>query len=88
MTLGPHAIEHFSQPLPPDVRAYLNHRGIADNTIARFGLGWNGERITIPIWDRDGTLAFFRLATFLLFSAKSVLNDERRLHVCGDLLVL
>lgn len=61
MTLGPHTIEHFSQPLPPHVRAYLNNRGIADDTIARFGLGWNGERITIPVHDRDGTLVLYKL---------------------------
>ncbi len=61
MNLGPHTIEHFSQPLPPDVRAYLNHRGIADDTIVRFGLGWNGERIAIPVHDRDGTLVLYKL---------------------------
>lgn len=61
MTLDPQTIEHFSQPLPPDVRAYLNHRGIADDTITRFGLGWNGERITIPVHDRDGALVLYKI---------------------------
>ena len=61
MILGPHTIKHFSHPLPPDVRAYLNNRGIADDTIARFGLGWNGERITIPVHDRDGGLVLYKL---------------------------
>jgi DNA primase len=61
MTFGPHTIKHFSQPLPSHVRAYLNDRGIADDTIARFGLGWNGERITIPVHDRDGHLVLYKL---------------------------
>jgi DNA primase len=61
MNLGPHTIKHFSQPLPPHVRAYLNERGIADGTIARFGLGWNGERITIPVNDRDANLVLYKL---------------------------
>jgi DNA primase len=61
MTLDPSTIEQFSQPLPPDVRVYLNDRGIPDETIARFELGWNGERITIPVHDRDGTLVLYKL---------------------------
>jgi DNA primase len=61
MNIGPHAIKYFSQPLPPDVRAYLNERGIPDETITRFALGWNDERITIPVHDRDGTLVLYKL---------------------------
>src|SRR5262249_40444272 len=61
MNLDPHSIEDFSQPLPSDVRAYLNDRGILDETIARFGLAWSGERITIPVHDRDGALVLYKL---------------------------
>src|SRR5262249_18983374 len=61
MNLDAHTMEDFSQPLPPDVRAYLNDRGIPDDTIARFGLGWNGECITIPVHDQDGALVLYKL---------------------------
>ena len=48
--------------MPPRIRRYLNARGVADSVIHRFLLGWNGRRITIPISDRAGKLALFRLA--------------------------
>lgn len=52
----------YHDALPLRTREYLNHRGITDPVIDLHLLGWNGERITIPVWDRDGRLAFFRLA--------------------------
>ncbi len=48
--------------LPPHLRAYLNARVISDTIIDRFLVGFDGTRITIPIPDRTGTIAFFRLA--------------------------
>ena len=48
--------------LPPRVREYLIRRGIPDAVIDLHLLGWNGERITIPVWNREGQLVFFRLA--------------------------
>jgi DNA primase len=54
--------DRYHEALPPRLRAYLNGRGITDETIDLHRLGWNGKRITIPIFDRHGTLAFFRLA--------------------------
>lgn len=36
-------------------------RGYTDETIKRFQLGWNGERITIPIYDEYNALVNFRL---------------------------
>jgi DNA primase len=47
--------------IPPRIREYLNGRGIPDALSDAHLLGWNG-RITIPIFDRDGNLAFFKLA--------------------------
>src|SRR5205814_1315760 len=36
--------------------------GIADAVIELHLLGWNGSRITIPIFDRNGGFEFFKLA--------------------------
>jgi hypothetical protein len=35
-------------------------RGLTDETLNRFQLGWDGERITIPIYDEFNTLVNFR----------------------------
>src|ERR1035438_9657459 len=48
--------------LAPRLRRYLNERGICDEVIDKHLLGWNGQRITIPITDREGAVAFFKLA--------------------------
>jgi DNA primase len=40
----------------------LNSRGIPDEVIETHLLGWNGWRITIPVTDRGGRVALFRLA--------------------------
>jgi DNA primase len=53
----------YHRNLPERIRDYMRHeRGIADAVIDRHLLGWNGSRITIPIYDRAGKLAFFKLA--------------------------
>src|SRR5262245_29344236 len=52
----------YHEALPPRIREYLHHRGIPDSLIDFFLLGWNGGRITIPIFDREGAVAFFKLA--------------------------
>lgn len=52
----------FHEALPQRVRTYLRQRGIFDMVIDRFLLGWNGSRITIPITNREGEIAFFKLA--------------------------
>lgn len=33
-----------------------DHRGFTDETIERWKLGWDGQRVTIPVWDSDGKL--------------------------------
>src|SRR5215813_1528485 len=52
----------FHSDLPDRIRQYLNGRGIPDETIDLNLLGWNGWRITIPIFDRAGQIAFFKQA--------------------------
>jgi DNA primase len=54
--------QDFHNSLPPRIRQYLNARGIPDELIDRHLLGWNGWRITIPIFNREGELAFFKQA--------------------------
>jgi DNA primase len=53
--------EHH-KALPGSIRQYLYRRGIPDLLIDFHLLGWNGSRITIPIFNRQGELAFFKLA--------------------------
>jgi DNA primase len=52
----------FHKNLPDRIREYLHGRGIPDESIDLNLLGWNGWRINIPIFDRDGKLAFFKQA--------------------------
>ncbi len=52
----------YHRALPERIRAYLRDRGIPDSTINLRFLGWNGTRITIPIFKRRGVCASFRLA--------------------------
>lgn len=42
------------------MRWFHDHRVYEDDTIARFELGWDGERVTIPIRDDAGTLVNVR----------------------------
>src|SRR5882724_8479573 len=51
----------YHQRLPIRIWCYLRARGISDDLIHRHLLGWNGFRITIPIPNRDGKIAFFKL---------------------------
>jgi DNA primase len=52
----------YNKELPPRIREYLNSRGIPDSIINSHLLGWNGLRITIPIYDRKGEVVYFKLA--------------------------
>ena len=52
----------YHETLPSRMREYLNGRGIPDILVDFHLLGWNGTRITIPIFNRDGQLAFFKFA--------------------------
>src|SRR5215831_10395688 len=52
----------FHNDLPDRIREYLHGRGIPDEAIDLNLIGWNGWRINIPIFDRDGKIAFFKQA--------------------------
>jgi len=52
----------FHNDLPDRIRAYLNARGIPDEMLDLNLIGWNGWRINIPIFNRDGEIAFFKQA--------------------------
>ena len=52
----------YHNALPERIRQYLNQRGIPDAVVDARQLGWNGSRITIPVFDREGELQFFKLA--------------------------
>lgn len=55
--------KQFQQNLPDRIRDYLcNERGISNAVIDLAILGWDGRRITIPIFDRNHRFAFFKLA--------------------------
>ncbi|HYR88484.1 MAG TPA: CHC2 zinc finger domain-containing protein [Terriglobia bacterium] len=53
---------NYHKGLPVRIREYLNSRGIPDVLIDFHLLGWNGNRITIPVYNREGEIAFFKLA--------------------------
>lgn len=57
-----HDVRRWHESLPQRMRSYLNARGIPTPVIDLHLLGWNGRRITIPIFDREGSLAFVKLA--------------------------
>jgi DNA primase len=53
----------YHRRLPARIRTYLMEtRGLSEEVICRFLLGWNGYRITIPIKNREGAIVSFRLA--------------------------
>jgi DNA primase len=52
----------YHERIPDRIRAYLNQRGIPDELINRHLLGWNGVRITVPIFNRNAEPVFFKLA--------------------------
>src|SRR2546427_5112368 len=63
MSEGLELAREFHRGLPVHVREYLQQaRGISSEVIDLHLLGWNGSRITIPIFDRAWQFAFFKLA--------------------------
>lgn len=51
--------KHYHLRLPGFIRATLIDYGLSDAAIDAFGLGWDGEAVTIPILDEGGTVVFF-----------------------------
>jgi DNA primase len=63
MAEGLELAQAYHAELPERIREYLRiQRGISDAVIGRALLGWDGRHITIPIFDRTGLFAFFKLA--------------------------
>lgn len=52
----------YRAALPDRIREYLHSRGLSDEVIAAYDLGWDGRRIAIPITNRDGKIVSFKLA--------------------------
>jgi DNA primase len=53
----------YHRNLPERIQDYLRlERGIADEVIDLHCLGWNDQRITIPITDRNGQVVAFKFA--------------------------
>jgi len=52
----------YHRNLPDRIIEYLHTRGISNEIITLHRLGWNGQRITIPVTNRDGVLVGFKLA--------------------------
>jgi DNA primase len=52
----------YHKALPARIRAHLNKRGVSDLLIDFHLLGWNGNRITIPVSNSAGEIVFFKLA--------------------------
>ncbi len=57
-----HLAAEYHRALPERIREYLHSRGIPDEIVNRQFLGWNGSRITIPVFNRRGVCESFRLA--------------------------
>jgi DNA primase len=56
-------VKQYHLNLPERIWDYLHdQRGISDVVIDLHLLGWNGNRITIPVFNRAGAVAFFKLA--------------------------
>ena len=53
--------EQYNSNIPSDIKEWLTTaRGLNEETIASFKIGWNGKAITIPIYDRFGQYQFFK----------------------------
>lgn len=54
---------YYTGFIPEHIKRYLtDDRGISHAMILRYRIGWNGSRIMIPIFDRQGRLVFFKQA--------------------------
>src|SRR5438094_9248323 len=63
MSQSPQLAQECHRNLPTHIRRYLREaRGISGNMIDRHLLGWNGSRITIPVFGRERNFALFKLA--------------------------
>jgi DNA primase len=53
--------EQYNSNIPNDIKEWLTTaRGLSEEIIASFKIGWNGKAVTIPIYDRSGQYQFFK----------------------------
>ncbi len=57
---SPDLARQYHSQLLPRILDYLHARGIPDPIINSHLLGWNGWRISIPVFNREGQFAFFK----------------------------
>ena len=58
-TLTHDNVDAWHQALPQHIREWLHKdRGLSDQVISQAKLGWDGERVTIPVVDHAGALLF------------------------------
>ena len=48
----------MEKQLPPRIRQWLNARGVTDETIATYEIGWNGTHVVLPVHDAEGRVLF------------------------------
>lgn len=53
-----HALMNLTGPIRTMLR---ERRGLTDETVKKYLLGWDGQRLTIPVYDEFNTLVNFRL---------------------------
>lgn len=54
-------VNQYHDQLPEDIISWLkNERGLTEEIIDKFKLGWNGKALTIPIPDKECNYAFFK----------------------------
>src|ERR1700744_645206 len=76
----------YHQRMPDRIREYLHQRGLPDPVICRFLIGWNEQRITIPITNSDKKVVFFKLAKDPMDTSNSPVmtaSTERGIELYG-----
>lgn len=54
-------VKQYHNNLPERIRHWLkNERGLTDEVINKFKLGWDGKALTIPIYDKENQYIFFK----------------------------
>lgn len=62
ITLDSNLAKEYHQDLPERIKNYLKseERGLTDETIEKFQIGWEGKSITIPVYDSKNNLINIR----------------------------
>lgn len=60
-TLDPSLVDQYHTQIPDRIVTYLKEeRGLTDESITKFKIGWDGKSITIPVFDHEGKLINIR----------------------------